>query len=212
MAPDLDILQSKPIVVATLLVITVIVAEIVLRVAKHTATNTLEQEKMSAENAADLEQITLRYNKRIQVLDIIRLGILFFALLLACLAYDVQAFSYLLVTLGALVIAMRETVNSLISYFSVLSHYEIGEDIRTQGVLGEIVRIKPLATSLVGKDDNGEYNGKLIHIPNYILANNIVEQQELKSDNYRRVTIQAVYSHSAESRSTSRRTRRRCSG
>lgn len=189
----IEILSQKPVIAAMVLVGMFLAFESLLRYAKHKLKQEFENKKDGAEDARDVEQMSLRYNKRAQVVDLMRLAAVVFLLLLGSLLYDVQLFSYLLVALGALILALRETVNSLFGYLFVLSHYEIGDDVRVNGTLGEIVRIKPILTSLAGKDDNGEYNGKLIHVPNFFFLNNPVERQELKTDNYRRVVIQAVY-------------------
>ncbi|MFM2414433.1 MAG: hypothetical protein RI911_126 [Candidatus Parcubacteria bacterium] len=188
-----EFLLQRQVISLLLLLFVLVCCEVSLRYAKRRLKLEFESSKDSASNARDVEQISLQYNKRVQVIDLVRLGIIFFFILIGSLLYDVQAFSYLLLALGALIIAMRETVNSLLGYFFVLTHYDIGDDVRVNGSLGEIVRIKPVLTSLAGKDDNGEYNGKLIHIPNYFFLNSLVERQELRTDNYRRVLIQAVY-------------------
>jgi Mechanosensitive ion channel len=192
---DFDTLFSRPFLATVVLVAIVVGAEITVRLTKRKTRSQFDTEKAAAGSSKELEQVTLRYNKRIQMLDIVRLAILFLALLLACMVYDIKAFSYILVALGALIIAMRESVNSLMSYFYILAHYDIGDDIRINNMLGEITRIRPINTTLVGKDDNGEYNGKLISIPNYSFLMTAVESQELKSDNYRRAVIQAIYNN-----------------
>lgn len=189
----IEVLSQKPVIVAMVLIGFFLAIESLLRIAKHRLKGTFDQRKDVANDARDVEQISLQYNKKAQVIDLVRLAIVIFTILLGCLLYDVQLFSYMLVALGAIIIAMRETVNSLFGYLFVLSHYDIGDDVRVNGTLGEVVRIKPVLTSLAGKDDTGEYNGKLINVPNFYFLNNLVERQELKTDNYRRVVIQAVF-------------------
>ncbi len=188
-----ELLSQKPVIVAMVLLGVFLAIESLLRIAKVRLKGQFTEKSDTAGDARDVEQLSLQYNKKAQVIDLIRLSIVIFMLLVGSLLYDVQLFSYLLVALGALILAMRETVNSLFGYLFVLAHYDIGDDVRVNGTLGEIVRIKPVLTSLAGKDDTGEYNGKLIHVPNFYFLNNLVERQELKTDNYRRVVIQAVY-------------------
>lgn len=189
----IEVLSQKPVIAAMVLLGVFLAIESLLRMAKHKLKGDFDSRTDTADDARDVEQISLQYNKKAQLIDLVRLACVVLLLLFGSLLYDVQLFSYMLVALGALILAMRETVNSLFGYFFVLSHYDIGDDIRVNGTLGEVVRIKPVLTSLAGKDDNGEYNGKLIHVPNFFFLNNPVERQELKTDNYRRVVIQAVY-------------------
>jgi hypothetical protein len=59
--------------------------------------------------------------------------------------------------------------------------------------LGEISRISPLYISVIGKEENGEFNAKLINVPNYFFFQQRVERQELKSTNFRRTMILWTY-------------------
>jgi hypothetical protein len=59
--------------------------------------------------------------------------------------------------------------------------------------LGEISRIAPLYTSLVGKEESGEYNGKLSLVPNYLFLQQKTERQQLKTTNFRRASILWTY-------------------
>jgi hypothetical protein len=77
----------------------------------------------------------------------------------------------------------------------VLANYDIGDDVKIGVVLGEIVRIRPLMTSIAGKDKQGDFDGGLHHIPNSKFITETVERQEIKNNNYRRVTLQALYSN-----------------
>ncbi len=44
-----------------------------------------------------------------------------------------------------------------------------------------------------GKDEDGEYNGKLHRIPNFSFIGQKVELQDLKTDDYRRVVLKSIY-------------------
>lgn len=149
--------------------------------------------KHSAKNARELETLTLEYNKRNQMAGVFRLAVYLLSAFISVLIYDIQAFSFLLLGVGALLVVMRETVVSLFAYFYILFTYDVGDDIKIGETLGEISRISPLYISVVGKDENGEYNGKLITVPNYLFLQQRVERQELKSTNYRRTSILWTY-------------------
>jgi hypothetical protein len=127
------------------------------------------------------------------MLGIVRATLLFIYGLTAVLLYDIQAFSFLALALGALVVIQKENINSLFAYLFVLSNYNVGDDVRVKETLGEIVRISPLQTVIVGKEESGEYSGKRIGIPNYLFQAEQVEVQELRADTYRRIIIRAVY-------------------
>lgn len=149
--------------------------------------------KSTAKNGAELEVCTLHYNRRNQMAGVARLGVYLVALFVSVLLYDIQAFSFLLLGLGAILVILRETVLSLFAYFYILFSYEVGDDIRIGESLGEIHKISPLYISIVGKEETGEFNGKLISVPNYLFLQQRVEQQELKSTNYRRTSILWTY-------------------
>ncbi|MFZ2593936.1 MAG: hypothetical protein WAX38_04160 [Minisyncoccia bacterium] len=188
---NLDI--TPTLVSGAVLVLILIIVETALRTTKSKVKNTFEAATTEVSDNHELELLTIRYFKQMQMFDLLRMGAYILAILGGFLIYDVQAFSYIVVALGALIIVMKENVNSIAAYFYILSHYDVGDDVKIDGNLGEIIRIRPLSLALAGKDDSGDYNGKLFQIPNYKILQNIVEVQELKSDNFRRVTVNAVY-------------------
>ncbi len=169
--------------------------EIVLWFLRARAHRAYEISKKDVSNLADVEAVSITYFRKRQILGIVRACLWLFAILLAALLYDVQTFSVLALALGALVIIQKENINSLFAYFFVLSNFKVGDDIRVTDLLGEITRISPLQTTLSGKEDNGEYNGQRVSIPNYKLLLENVRVQELKSDTYRRIVLKAIYTH-----------------
>jgi Mechanosensitive ion channel len=173
----------------------IILTEIVIWFLRARAHVSYEALKKDVANLADIENVSLSYYRKRQMLGIVRASVWLFAILLAALLYDFQTFSVLALGLGALVIIQKENINSLIAYIFVLSNFNVGDDIRVNDLLGEIVRISPLQTTLSGKDDNGEYNGQRVSVPNYKLLLENVRVQELKSDTYRRIVLKVVYEH-----------------
>jgi small-conductance mechanosensitive channel len=171
----------------------IVIAEIALWYFRRQRKQAFAQAKHSARNGAELESLTLEYNKRNQVAGVFRLGLYLFAAFVSVLIYNIQAFSFLVLGFGAVLVVLRESVMSLIAYFYILFAYDVGDDIRIGETLGEISRISPLYMSVVGKDETGEYNGKLITVPNYMFFQQRVERQELKSMNYRRTSILWTY-------------------
>ncbi len=173
----------------------IVLTEVVVWLFRARAQASYEAQKMDIANLADIENVSLSYFRKRQTLGIVRAGVWLFALLLAALLYDFQTFSVLALAVGALVVIQKENINSLFAYFFVLSNFKVGDDIRINDLLGEIVRISPLQTTLSGKEDNGEYNGQRISVPNYKLLLETVRVQELKSDTYRRIVLKVVYAH-----------------
>lgn len=158
----------------------------VLQLSRRRARTAYQKHLLTAKTASALEELTLSYNKRNQYVDTLRVVFILIAILLSLLVYDIQAFSFFVLGLGAIVVVMKESVSSLIAYIYILATYEIGDDIRVGDTLGEISKIRPLYTSIVGKEESGEQNGKLIYVPNYVFLQQKVEMQELKATNYRR--------------------------
>lgn len=171
----------------------VIAAEITIRYIRSRRKTVYIDAKRQVTNASELETLTLEYIKNDQQIGVIRLALYVGAVLISVLIYDIQAFSFLVLGVGALLVILRESVMSLIAYFYILAAYHVGEDIRIGDTLGEINKISPLYTAIVGKEETGEFNGKLVTVPNFFFFQQKVERQELKSTNYRRTTIQWTY-------------------
>jgi hypothetical protein len=171
----------------------VLAVELTIRYVRSARRTTFNKAKMEAKNPRELEAITLEQNKLNQFLGLIRLSAILIAVFLSILVYDIQAFSYFVLGVGALIVVLRESVGSLVAYFYILVAYDVGDDIKVGDSLGEISKVSPLYTSVIGKEESGEYNGKLVNIPNYIFLQQKVERQELKTTNYRRATILWTY-------------------
>jgi hypothetical protein len=176
-------------------IIILIAAEIIIWFLRLRAQRTYEVLKKDVSSLSDVETVSITYFRKRQMLGIIRAVVWLLAILLGALLYDIQTFSVLALALGALVVIQKENINSLFAYIFVLSKFNVGDDIRVNDLLGEIVRISPLQTTLSGKEDNGEYNGQRIAVPNYKLLLENVRVQELKSDTYRRIVLKALYVH-----------------
>ena len=142
----------------------------------------------------EVQEVSLAYFRRRQILDVVRALLLLVTVFLGVLFYNIQAFSFLALALGAVVINQKENINSIIAYFYLLSNYNVGDDIGMNGNFGEIVRISLFHTIFAGKDENGEYNGKRITIPNYQFLLNPTEQQNLKADTHRQIVMDIPFS------------------
>jgi hypothetical protein len=179
-----------------ILIAFILIAELALWYYRKTQREAYIQAKSTAKNSSELEVFTLDYNRKNQIARVTRFSLYLIAILASVLIYDIQAFSFLVLGVGAILIILRETVLSFFAHFYILFSYDVGDDIKIGESLGEISRISPLYVSIVGKEESGEYNGKLISVPNYLFLQQRVERQELKSTNYRKTSILWTYNRS----------------
>jgi hypothetical protein len=178
-----------------IIIVFLIVCELILRLSKRKISQEYKTSVEVTERFGDIEGASLTYYRMNQHIDIARVAVFSIGISALVFVLNVQAFTVLAVATGAFILVLREPISSFVGYFYVISVYDIGDDVRVKGFLGEIVRQRPLYTALAGKDDNGDYNGKLTLIPNNVLMNDIVEEQELKVDAYRRVSMPVYYIH-----------------
>ena len=184
---------------AALIAITVIFIslEYILRLSKFKINEEYVSKQDDADRFGDIERDMIAFYRRNQTVDVIRVISAIVGIILLLIVFNVQALNILAIATGALIIILKEQILSFLAYFYVISVFDIGDDLRIQGVLGEVVRFKPFYMALAGKDDSGEYNGKLLYIPNHKFMSEYVEEQEIKTDTYRRINLQAVYNHTA---------------
>jgi hypothetical protein len=182
---------------ALILFVVFLVIEFSLRRLKKNKRKEYDLKKPAMESLEQIEDLSLEHYKELQQIDVMRLIILFIGIVTILAVYNVQIFNVLAVATGALILALRDSFTSFFAYFYILSNFKLGDDIRINNALGEIVGIKPFYTALAGKDDNGEYNSKLNYIPNFMFFNQTIERQQLKSDDYRKLSLQILYTNTA---------------
>ncbi len=180
-------------VAAALILIVFIGLEFFLQRLKQTKRKEYEIKKAAIESVEEIEALSIEHYRQLQSIDSIRFIFITIGIVSILSVFNVQALNILAVATGALILALRESFTSFVAYFYILSNYKLGDDIRINGALGEIVGIKPLYTSIAGKDENGEYNSKLNFVPNFMFLSQTIEQQQLKSDDYRNVLLQLLY-------------------
>jgi hypothetical protein len=179
--------------VAYIVIILLIVIQLSAGVFKRKIKEKFKTEKKNIEEFGEIEKVSMAYYKQHQWIDVIRLFSFVLGTIIILIAFDIKALNILAVVAGTLIIVLREFIFSFISFFYLISVYKTGDDIKIDGTLGEIFRIKPLYTALSGKDEDGEYNGKLHRIPNFSFIGQKVELQNLKTDDYRRVVLKSIY-------------------
>lgn len=188
-------LRSDQIGVLIFVTLIVVLSELFVRQYKRKTKEEFTKQKEEIVSLEEVESVSYNYYNRLKIVDVVRIVVVVVVLALLAIAYDIRALNLVAVAFGAIIINLRDIFISFIGYILTFSRYTIGDDIRVAGMLGEIVRITPLTTSLAGKDENGEYNGKLYSVPNNRFVTELVERQELKSLNARRVIISAVYNY-----------------
>lgn len=167
--------------------------EVFLRLKKKKIRSKYKYNKKHVEDFEDMEKVWIEYYREDQKIFSSRIVGILFVVAIILISLDIKTFSVLAIVAGTIIIVLRDYIFSFISFFYVISIYKIGDDIRNNEILGEIVRINPLYVAVAGKDEDGEYNGKLHRIPNMFFASQKTEIQELKIEDYRRVVLNIIY-------------------
>ena len=178
---------------ASVIIVFLIISQAVVALLKYRLRRRYAYDAKDLSNLDEVQAVSLAYFRRRQILDVVRALLLLLTLLLGVLFYNIEAFSFLALALGAVVLNQKENINSIIGYFYLLANYKVGDDIGIIGTLGEIVRVGLFQTILAGKDEHGEYNGKRVSVPNYQFLLNVIERQDLKTNTYRPVIMNIPY-------------------
>lgn len=171
------------------LIIIVLMNELIMRMyARRLRTHYTKSQEGLTDDAA-IEELAIEYYSKKQRTIFARTTVVSAAVLLSISYYDIRAFSFFAVALGAVIMAFKETVVSMLSYFHILRNYHIGDDIQVNGVRGEILNVRPTVTSILGKSEDGEYNGKVTVVQNFQFIMNPVEKKEMKRYSYMLTTL-----------------------
>ena len=193
-----DLLLIEGHTIALVVIVLIFISlEYILRLSKFKINEEYISKQDDVDRFGDIERDMIAFYMRNQTVDVVRVISAIIGVILLLIVFNVQALNILAIATGALIIILKEQILSFLAYFYVISVFDIGDDLRIAGALGEVVRFKPFYMALAGKDDSGEYNGKLLYIPNHKFMSEYVEEQEIKTDTYRRINLQAVYNHTA---------------
>jgi hypothetical protein len=176
-------------------IIPYLIFELAIRSRKEGLKKEYRSKKELIHSSEEAEKVSLEHFNKLQNIDITRIVIFLVLTIILLSIAEVSTFSFIAVTIGAIIITLRDYVISLVSYLYVLANFDIGDDIRIMSVLGGVVRIRPLTVSIAGKDAHGDFNGVLHQIPNSKFITEAVERQEIKDNNYRCITLEALYSN-----------------
>ncbi len=180
-------------IIADIIVVVLIIIEITSRILKNKIKAKYKNRKVKIEEFEEVEKLSITYYRQYQWIDIFRLFSFLIGFILIIAILNIEAWSVLAIAAGAFILTLREMILSFISFFYILTLYKTGDDIQIENALGEIIRVNPLYVAVAGKDEDGEYNGKLHRIPNFLFIGKNVELQDLKTDDYRRIVLKTVY-------------------
>lgn len=178
------------------LVVAVLVFELILSTYLQQLKTSYERKQVGLTDESEIEELSIEYYSRKQRVSLLRAGTLTIAILVGLVVYDVRAITFIALAVGASVLVFKESINSIISYFHILSNYHIGDDVSVLGVRGEVLHIRPLVTTILGKNDDGEYNGRVTAIPNYQFTWTPVERMQMKSNSYMLVSLNIPFESS----------------
>ncbi len=182
-------------IIADIIVIILILIEITSRILKNKIKAKYKNQQVKIGEFEEAEKLSITYYRQYQWIDIFRLFSFLIGFVLIIAVLNIQAWSVLAIAAGAFILTLREMILSFIAFFYIITLYKTGDDIQIENALGEIIRINPLYVAVAGKDEDGEYNGKLHRIPNFNFIGKNVELQDLKTDDYRRIVLKTIYSN-----------------
>lgn len=174
--------------------IVVLIVELIIRMYVDRLRRSFTRNQDGILDEVQIERLSIEYYSKKQRTMILRTVILSLAILVSIMYYDIRAFSFVAVALGGLIIAFKETVVSVLSYFHILRNYRVGDDVLVGEVRGEILNIRPTVTTILGKSDDSEYNGKVTTVQNYHFVLHPVERQEMKTQSYLLSSIEIPFS------------------
>lgn len=135
----------------------------------------------------------LQYYQKNQIIDFIRvITSIFLAMALFVIHTDINL-GFFAVATGAMIMAFKDFILSLLAFFFVTPSYPIGLTVRVGGVQGQIIFIRMLSVGILGKDNRGENSGELFIVPSHKFLTDIVHKQELRSGSIFKDFIEIPY-------------------
>lgn len=121
----------------------------------------------------------LQYYKKNQILDFIRV-ISSISLIAGLFAINTDVgLGFFAVATGAMIMAFRDFILSVLAFFFVTPSYPIGQTVRVAGLQGQIIFIRMLSVGILGKDDRGENTGELHIVPSNKFITDVVHKKEV---------------------------------
>lgn len=182
-------LQNRIHVIAILVVIWVV---FFFRVLKWKIKERYYTKFLSDLNKHNNDEIMVYYEKR-HTLDLINAIVLWWILFFYLNALHVN-FAFLSVAIWAFILIIQPYIQSLISYLILQTRFKIGDAIRIDECMGDIIFIKPLFMWITWRNDLWEHTGEIVIVPNNIFATKMVSRLDIKAYDIRKNLISFVYS------------------
>lgn len=154
------------------------------------------KERYYAKFASDLnkhnnDDIIVYYEKRYIVN-------LLYAIVLWCLSFFYLNalhvnFAFLSVAIWAFILIIQPYIQSLISYLILQTRFKIGDAIKVDEYMGEIIFINPLFIGITWRNDLWEHTGEIVIIPNNVFTTKLVVRLDIKAYDIRKNLISFIY-------------------
>lgn len=142
-------------------------------------------------NKHNNDNIIVYYEKR-YIVDLL------YAITLWCLVFFYLNalhvnFAFLSVAIWAFILIIQPYIQSLISYLILQTRFKIGDVIKIDEHMGEIIFIKPLFIGITWRNDLWEHTGEIAIIPNNIFTTKLVVRLDIKAYDIRKNLISFIY-------------------
>lgn len=143
-------------------------------------------------NKHNNDDIMIYYEKR-YIVDLMNAILLWWIAFFYLDALHVN-FAFLSVAVWAFILIIQPYIQSLISYLIFQTWFKIGDTIRIDEYMGDIIFIKPLFIGITWRNDLWEHTGEIIIVPNNIFTTKMVARLDIKAYDIRKNLISFVYS------------------
>ena len=147
------------------------------------------------EESTDQEnnEFYLQYYQKNQIIDFLRvISSMFLVMMLFVMHTDINL-GFFAVAAGAMIMAFKDFILSLLAFFFVTPSYPIGMTVRVGGVQGQIIFIRMLSVGILGKDNRGENSGELFVVPSHKFITDVVHKQALRTGSIFKDSIEIPY-------------------
>lgn len=176
--------------------IIVIIIAIIIEITAKTLKNNNKKiilEKYGESVDQENSEFYLQYYKKNQALDFTRvITMIFLIMSLIIINTDIN-WGFFSVATGAVIIAFKDFILSVIAFFFVTPSFPIGTTVRIGNMQGQIIFIRMLSVGILGKDKRGEASGELFLIPSHKFITDVVQKEELHSNSIFKDFIEIPY-------------------
>lgn len=172
--------------------------EYYLRKSKKKIKNSLHAKYWEITNKNWIELVNdefyVDFYKKMQLIDLIRVLLIFIFIFWVILYKSPQAFSFLAIATWAIIITFKDAILSFLWFFYIMTNYKIWDVVIVWDNMWEIIYIKPLFVWAIWKDENWEHNWQFYMFPNSKFITEIIKKEEIKINNYKKEVFEIYYS------------------